>query len=105
MILKTMIQTNRTLYWGAGIYIMDGNEFYYEARTKVNVYIQEQRQVKLLNQFLLPFIASGETPTRRTVTLEERCSFLLHRDKNYAFFFQFGFLSICTLDLDWKDSK
>ena len=36
-------------------------------------FLQEQRQIKLLHQFLLPFVASGETPTRRTVTLEERC--------------------------------
>ena len=56
---------------------MDGNDFYYEARTKVNVFLQEQRQITLLQQFLLPFIASGETPTQRTVTLEERCSFPL----------------------------
>ena len=57
---------------------MDGNDFYYEARTKVNVFLREQRQITLLHQFLLPFVASGETPTRRTVTLEERCSFPFH---------------------------
>ena len=57
---------------------MDGNDFYYEARTKVSVFLQEQRQITLLHQFLLAFVASGETPTRRTVTLEERCSFPLH---------------------------
>ena len=57
---------------------MDGNDFYYEARTEVNVFLQEQRQITLLHQFLLLFIASGETPTRRTVTLEERRSFPLH---------------------------
>ena len=57
---------------------MDGNDFYYEARTKVSVFLQEQMQITLLHQFLLPFVASGETPTRRTVTLEERCSFPLH---------------------------
>ena len=57
---------------------MDGNGFYYEARTKVNVFLQEQRLMKLLHQFLLPFVVSGETPTRRTVTLEDRCSFPLH---------------------------
>ena len=56
---------------------MDGNDFYYEARTKVNVFLQEQRQITLLHRFLLPFIATGETPTRRTVRLEERCSFPL----------------------------
>ena len=78
MILKTMIQTNCTLYRDTGIHIMDGNDFYYEARTKVDVLLQEQRQITLLHQFLLPFIASAETPTRRTVTLEERCSFSLH---------------------------
>ena len=60
---------------------MEGNDFYYEARTKVHVFLQEQRQITLLHQLLLPFIASGETPTRRTVTLEEMCSFPLHRDK------------------------
>ena len=49
-----------------------------ETKTKVNVLLQEQRQVTLLHQFLLPFIAGGETHTRRTVTLEERCSFPLH---------------------------
>ena len=81
MILKTMMQTNCTLYRGAGIYIVDGNDFYYEARTKVNVFLQEQRQITLLHQFLLLFIASGETPTRRTVALQERCSFPLHWDK------------------------
>ena len=60
---------------------MDGNDFYYEARTKVNVFLQEQRQITLLHQFLSPFVASGETPTRRTVTLDERCSFpfLFHK--------------------------
>ena len=78
MILKTMMQTNCTLYWGADIYIMDGNDVYYEARTKVNACLQKQRQITLLNQFLLPLIASGETPTRRTVTLEERYPFPLH---------------------------
>ena len=78
MILKTMMQTNCTLYWGADIYIMDDNGVYYEARTKVNVCLQKQRQIKLLNQLLLPFIASGETPTPRTVTLEESCPFALH---------------------------
>ena len=54
---------------------MDGNDFYYEERTKVNVFLQDQRQITLLHQFLLPCIASGETPTQRTVTLQERCSF------------------------------
>ena len=78
MILKTIMQPNRTMYCGAGIYIMDGYDFYYEAKTKVNVFLQEQRQITLLHQFLLPFIDSGETPTRWTVTLEERYSFLLH---------------------------
>ena len=63
MILKTMMQPNRTLYGGAGIYIMDGYDVYYEAKTKVNVFLQDQRQITLLHQFLLPFIASGETPT------------------------------------------
>ena len=57
---------------------MGGNDFYYEARTKVNVFLQEQRQITLLHQFLLAFVASGETPTRRTITLGERCSFPLH---------------------------
>ena len=57
---------------------MDGNDLYYEARTKVNVFLQEQRQIPLLHQFLLHFVASGEIPTRRTVTLKERCSFPLH---------------------------
>ena len=57
---------------------MDDNDFYYEARTEVNVFLQERRQITLLHQFLLAFIASGEAPTRRTVTLEERCSFPLH---------------------------
>ena len=43
---------------------MDGNDFYYEARTKVNVFSTKQRQITLLHQFLLPFVAaSGETPT------------------------------------------
>ena len=60
---------------------MDGNDFYYEARTKVNVFLQEQRQITLLHQFLFPFIASGETPTRRTVAIQEWYSFPLHRDK------------------------
>ena len=78
MISKTMMQTNFTLYRGADIYIIDGNDVYYEARTKVNVCLQKQRQITLLNQFLLPFIASGETPTRRTVTLEEMCPFPLY---------------------------
>ena len=40
---------------------MDGNDFYYEPRTKVNVFLQEQRQIALLHEFLLPFVASGET--------------------------------------------
>ena len=53
-------------------------------------FLQQQRQITLLHQFLLPFVASGETPTRRTVTLEERCSFPLH-ETNYAFFFQVGY--------------
>ena len=39
---------------------MDGKDFYYETRTKVNVFLQEQRQITL-HQFLLPFMASGET--------------------------------------------
>ena len=78
---------------------MDGNNFYYETRTKVNVFLQEQRQITLLHKFLLPFIASGENPTRRTVILQERCPFPLHIKTNYAFFFRFGFLSLCTLDL------
>ena len=60
---------------------MDGNDFYYDTRTKVNVFLQEQRQIALLHEFLLPFVASGETPTRRTVTLQERCPFPFHRDK------------------------
>ena len=47
--LKTMLQTNCTLYGDAGIYIVDGNDFYYEARTKVNVFLQEQRQITLLH--------------------------------------------------------
>ena len=59
---------------------MDGYDFYYETRTKVNVFLQEKMQITL-HQFLLPFIAGGETPTRRTVTLLERCLFLFHRDK------------------------
>ena len=41
MILKTMMQPNRTLYRGAGISIMDGYDFYYEEETKVNVFLQE----------------------------------------------------------------
>ena len=57
---------------------MDGYDFYYEAKTKVNVFLQEQRQITSLHQFLRPFIAGGETTTRRTVTLEESCSFPLH---------------------------
>ena len=57
---------------------MDSYDFYYEAMTKVNVFLQGQRQITLLHQFLRPFIASGETPTRRTVTVEESCSFPLH---------------------------
>ena len=44
---------------GAGIYIMDDYDFYYEA--KVNVFLQEQRQITLLHQFLLPFAAGGGT--------------------------------------------
>ena len=67
--------TNRTLYRGAGIYIMDGYDFYHEAKTKIYVFLQEQRQITLLHQFLCPFLASGETSSQRTVTLEERCSF------------------------------
>ena len=78
MILKTMMQTNCNLYWSADIFIMNINDVYYVARTKVNVCLEKQRQITLLNQFLLPFIANGEIPTRRTVTLEERCQFLLH---------------------------
>ena len=57
---------------------MDGNDFYYEARTKVSVFLQEQRQITLLHQFLLAFVASGEAPTQMTTTLEERCSFPLN---------------------------
>ena len=62
---------------------MDGYDFYYKAKTKVNVFLQDVVKNKgkknsLLHQFLLSFIASGETPTRRTVTLEERVSFPLH---------------------------
>ena len=68
MISKTMMQPNLTLYLGAGIYIVAGYEFFYEARTKVNGFLQEQRQITLLHQLLLPYIASGETPSRRTVT-------------------------------------
>ena len=52
--------------------------FYYEARTKVNVFLQEQRQITLLHRFLLPFLARGETPTQRTVTIEESKSLPLH---------------------------
>ena len=44
---------------------------------KVNVFLQEQRQITLLHQLFLPFIVNGETPSRRTVTLEERCSFVI----------------------------
>ena len=51
--------------------------FYFGSRTKANGFPQEQRQITLLRQFLLPYIASGETPTGRTVTLEVRCSFPL----------------------------
>ena len=58
----TMEQPNRTLYWGAGIYIMDDYDFYNE--TKVNVFLQEQRQITLLHKFLLPFAAGGETLTQ-----------------------------------------
>ena len=54
---------------------------YYEAKTKVNVFLYEQRHITLLYQFLLPFIASGGTPSRKKVTLQERCSFPLHWDK------------------------
>ena len=61
MILMTMVQPNRTLYRGADIYIKDGYDFYYEAKTKIYVFLQEQRQITLLHQFLLPFIDSGET--------------------------------------------
>ena len=57
---------------------MDGNGFYYEARSKVNVFLQEQRQITLLHRFLLPFLVTGETPARRTVSLEERRSFPFH---------------------------
>ena len=57
---------------------MDGNDFYYEPRTKVTVFSTRTKANILLHQFLLAFIASGEAPTRRTVTLEERCSFPLH---------------------------
>ena len=76
---------------------MDGNDFYYEARTEVNVFLQEQRQITLLHQFFLPFVASGETPTRRTVLLKKGVHFHF-TETNYAFFFQVGFLSICTLE-------
>ena len=55
MILKTMMQPNRTLYRGAGIYIMDGNDFYYEARTSVNVLPQEQINA---NDIITPVLAS-----------------------------------------------
>ena len=51
---------------------MGDYDFYCEAKMKVNVFLQEQRQITLLHQFLLPSIASGKTPTRRTVTLEEK---------------------------------
>ena len=64
MFLKAMEQPNRILYWGACIYIMDDYDFYYEAKTKVNVFLQEHRQITLLHQFLLPFVASGETLTQ-----------------------------------------
>ena len=37
------------------------NSGYYEAKTKVNVFLQEQRQITLLHQFLLPFAAGGGT--------------------------------------------
>ena len=40
---------------------MDDYDFYYEAKTKVNVFLQEQRQITLLHQFLLPFTAGGGT--------------------------------------------
>ena len=55
MILKTMMQPNRTLYRGAGIYIMDGNDFYYEAGTSVNVLPQEQIKA---NDIITPVLAS-----------------------------------------------
>ena len=45
---------------------MDGNDVYYEARTKVNIFLQEQRQMTLLNQFLLAFIAIGHTMLRQS---------------------------------------
>ena len=81
---------------------MDGNDFYYETRTKVNVFLQEQRQITLLHEFLLPFVPSGGTPTRRTVTLQ---GVHFHfTETNYALSFQFGFFFICTLDLDCKHS-
>ena len=78
MIIKTMMQPYRTLYGGAGIYIMDGYDPYYEGKTTVNRFLQEHRQITLLHQFLLPYITSGETPTRRTETLEDSCSFSFH---------------------------
>ena len=34
MVLNAMRQPNRTLYGGAGIYIMGGYDFYYEVKTR-----------------------------------------------------------------------
>ena len=57
---------------------MDGNDFYYEPRTKVTVFSTRTKANNIITPVLVSFVASGETPTRRTVTLEERCSFPLH---------------------------
>ena len=67
MILKTMEQPNRILYCGAGIYIMEGYDFYYEGNTKVNVFLQEQSQITLLHQFLPPFIAGPRSAIGRAL--------------------------------------
>ena len=82
---------------------MDGNDFYYKARTKVNVFLLEQRQITLLHQFLLTFTASGKILFEKQLLLKKGVHFHF-TETNYAFFFQVGFLSICTLDLDWKHS-
>ena len=75
MILKRQIafctEVVALIAWMVMIFIM-------RQRQRLMFFLQEQRQITLLHQFLLPFVASGETPIRRTVTFEERCSFPLH---------------------------
>ena len=78
---------------------MDGYDFYYEAKTEVNGFLQARRQTTLASLY----IARGDTPTRKTAFWKKVVHFHFS-ETNYAFFFRLRILSICTLNLDWKPS-